>query len=77
MAHHTETALVKVTNDLLLAADKGLVSVLFLLNLSVNFNIIDYNILLQSLEHEVAIKGTDLCWFKSYLLDRYQFVIVN
>jgi len=75
--HSTETTLGKVTNDILLASDSGLVSVLVLLDLSAAFDTIDQSILLQRVEHVIGIKGTALGWFKSYLSDRYQFVLVN
>ena len=75
--HSTETALMKVISDLLLASDGALVSVLVLLDLSAAFNTIDPSILLQRLEHVIDIKGTALGWFRSYLSDRFQFVLVN
>ncbi len=73
MFHSTETALIRVTNDLLLSSDRGCIS----LDLSAAFNTINHNILLNRLENFVGICGSALAWFKSYLSDRHQFVAVN
>ena len=55
----------KVANDLFMASDNGLVSILVLLAPSAAFDTIDHKILLQRLEQHVGIKGTALDWFKS------------
>ena len=60
-----------------IASDQGFVSVLVLLDLSAAFNTIDHQILLQREERLIGIKGTALNWFKSYFLDRFQFVLIN
>uniref|UniRef100_A0A8C9Y8D9 Reverse transcriptase domain-containing protein n=1 Tax=Sander lucioperca TaxID=283035 RepID=A0A8C9Y8D9_SANLU len=75
--HSTESALLRVFNDIFLATDSGLVSILVLLDLSAAFDTIDHTILLQRLEHLVGIKGIALSWFKSYFSERSQFVNIN
>ena len=75
--HSTETALLKVVNDLLSAMDDGKISVLTLLDLSAAFDTIDHNILLHRLQHMFGISGTALSWFESYLCGRTQLVSVN
>ncbi len=71
-SHSTETALIRVTNE-----SNGCISLLVRLDLSATFDTIDHNILLNRLENFVAIGGSALAWFKSYLSDRHQFVAVN
>ncbi|GFR87065.1 reverse transcriptase [Elysia marginata] len=75
--HSTETALLKVTTDLLNATDEGLVSVLALLDLSAAFDTIDHHILLDRLKITFGISETALCWFSSYISNRHQSVIIE
>lgn len=68
--HSTESALIRVLNDLLTAVDSGSSAVLVLLDLSAAFDTTDHDILLSRLENVVGIQGTALAWFKSFLLNR-------
>jgi hypothetical protein len=74
--HSTETALLKVQDDILLAIDDGKVVVLVLLDLSAAFDTIDHNIMLDRLESR-NITGPALQWFRSYLTNRTQKVNIN
>ncbi len=75
--HSTETALLKVVNDLLSALDDGKTTVLTLLDLSAAFDTIDHDILLHRLQHVFGIYYTALLWFKSYLVNTTQIVSAN
>ena len=75
--HSTETALIKVTNDIRLNTDRGKATVLVLLDLSAAFDTVDHGILLQRLENWVGISGTALSWFRSYLGERTFFVEIG
>ena len=68
--HSTKTALLKVTNDILLNMSNQQVSLLVLLDLSAAFDTIDHSILLNRLKKNFGINGTALSWFKSYLTNR-------
>ena len=54
--HGTETALLRVFNDLLTASDPGSISVLTLLGLSAAFDTIDHSILLTRLDSTFGIR---------------------
>ena len=75
--HSTETALLYVMNDLLLACDNGQSTLLSLLDLSAAFDTLDHGILLQRLHTTFGVCDTALEWFKSYLTDRTQSVVLN
>ena len=68
--HSTETAVTKVFNDLLLAADAGQMSALCLLILTAAFNTVDHELLLLWLEWQFGLHGMVLVWFQSYLSGR-------
>ena len=66
--HGTETALSQVHNDIMLAIDSGCGVFLVLLDLSVAFDTVDHNILLDYLKHYVGIDGTAFNLLQSHLL---------
>ena len=75
--HSTETILIKITNDILVASDKKTASVLLLLDLSAAFDTVDIDQLLNILSSDIGIKGTALDWFRSFLKKRTMRVKVN
>ncbi len=75
--HSTETALVKVPNDLLMASDSGATSLLILLDLRAAFDTVDHGLLLTRLESVFGVSGKVLNWFKSYFTDRSQFISMS
>ena len=68
--HSTETALLKVVNDLFFSLNKGNISVLALLDFSSAFDTIDHTILVHRLHTDFGFTDTVLQWFSSYLTDR-------
>ena len=75
--HSTETALIRVQNDILTNLDKKRGVLLVLLDLSAAFDTIDHTTLLHQLQHRLGISGMALQWFDSYLTGRTQSVSVE
>ena len=68
MKHHsTESALLKVHNDIIISMDKGEVTALALLDLSAAFDTIDHATLTDRLSDWYGISGQAHIWFSSYL----------
>ena len=75
--HSTETALLKVVNDLFLSLNKGNISVLALLDFSSAFDTIDHTILVHHLHTDFGFTDTVLQWFSSYLTDCTHYVSLS
>ena len=76
-SHSTETALLRVHNDISVSLDKGHVTALTLLDLSTAFDTIDHNTLTNRLAEWYGVSGMALAWFKSYLYGRHQRIKID
>ena len=74
--HSTETALVRVCNDILLSPDQRKAVSLVLLDLSAAFDTIDHKMLLDRLSN-IGVQGMAHKWSQSYLHNRHQSVIIK
>ena len=75
--HSTETALLKVANDLFLSLNKGNISVLALPDFSSAFNTIDHPLLVNRLHTDFGFTDTVLQWFSSYLTNRTHYISLS
>jgi len=71
----TETALLRLYNDLLVTSDQGQVSGLCLLDLTAAFDTVDHDLLLQRFDNKFGVRDQAKEWFKSYLTGRSYCVI--
>ena len=74
--YSTETALVKLTNDLFLNTTLGSQSVVVSLDLSAAFDCISHRKLLDRLQDVFNVSDLALKWLESYLINREMFVKV-
>ena len=75
--HSTETALVKVQNDILMSMNQREVTLLVLLHLSAAFDTVDHKIMFEILELDFGVSGSALKWMKCFLSGRKQFIQIN
>ena len=73
----TETALLKITNDLLSSMDKHHCVLLVMLDLSAAFDTVSHSILLTRMKEMYGMTGDAYSWLHSYLVDRSQSVIID
>ena len=70
--HSTETALLKIHNDICMHMDTGKTTTLVLLDLSAAFDTLDHSSIIELLSGWYGISGTALNWVRSYLSNRVQ-----
>ena len=75
--HSTETALVKIMNDILLSLDKDMCVLLVMLDLSAAFDTVDHKLLFNRFEQSFGIQDGAKAWLQSYFTGRHQAVKIN
>jgi hypothetical protein len=75
--HSTETALLKILDDLNRIIDDQRSAVLVGLDLSAAFDTIEHDILIERLRSVFGVTGSALMWVETYLRDREQYVMTG
>ena len=72
--HNTETAVLKILDDIYAAVDDKIVTCLAALDLSAAFDTLEHETLLARLRNSYGLDGTALSWITTYLRDRSQWI---
>ena len=75
--HSTETAVLRVVNDIRIAADNGLCTALLALDVSAAFDAVNHDTLCGRARDEFNVDGLALNWLESFVSDRTQYVAVG
>jgi len=75
--HGVETAMVKMYHDLLETIDKGIVTIVVMIDLSAAFDTIDIQMAIEILKNDFGIQGIPLNWIESYLTERSSKIVIG
>ncbi len=75
--HSTETAILKIHNDIIDSLDSRKCTLLASLDLSAAFDTVDHTVFLKRLRQQYGVQGSAFQWFSSYLHDRHQSVVIK
>ena len=75
--HFMETALLKISNDIIQSLDVKHCTILASLVLSAAFDKVDHTVFLHKLYNKFGIEDETLSWFRSYLVNRKHRVSIN
>ena len=75
--HSTESALLKIKDDIMQNVSHRKGVLLVLLDLSAAFDTVNHSILLDRLTHDIGAKGAAQKWFKSYLSGRTTCICID
>ena len=74
--HSTESALISLTDQILLSLDQDKVTGMVFVDFRKAFDVVDHQLLMTKLRL-YRVSDSALSWFRSYLTDRQQFVTID
>lgn len=77
VSHSTETLLLCIVNDILIAFNNNTGVIMLVIDLSAAFDTVDIDKMLHILRSDIGVSGTALTWFESFLRGRKQQVLIG